>query len=168
MPISHASSDKSAVLRVNRTLHTHPERVCDELFTSHPFFDPRDLVQVKYEMLRRVTREGWAVTQAAATFGLSRPSFYQAQRGFGKHGLWGLVPQRRGPRHAHKLTGEVMSCVETIVSDQPTLSMSALAGLIAVRCGVVVHPRTLVRHLAASKKKLLWSALPARSKLLHS
>jgi hypothetical protein len=35
---------------------------------------PRDLVQVKYEMLRRVRVDGHSVSQSATGFGLSRPS----------------------------------------------------------------------------------------------
>ena len=73
----------------------------DAAFTAGgPFFDPEDLVQVKYEMLRRVREEGAAVTQASAAFGFSRPSFYAAQAAFQEAGLPGLVPQRPGPRRA--------------------------------------------------------------------
>ena len=35
-------------------LHKRLEQVTDELFRQGDFFDPRDLVQVKYEMLRRI------------------------------------------------------------------------------------------------------------------
>ena len=38
-------------------LHPHPERVTDPLFQHGPFFDARDAVQVKYEMLRAVRVE---------------------------------------------------------------------------------------------------------------
>jgi hypothetical protein len=44
-------------------LNPSPERVTDELFQE--FFDPRDLVQVKYEMLRRVQTEGQPVGRSA-------------------------------------------------------------------------------------------------------
>ena len=53
------SEEKLAILRQTHTLHPHPERVRDPLFTSgSPFFDPRDLVQVKYELLRKVRVDG--------------------------------------------------------------------------------------------------------------
>ena len=41
-------------------------------------------------------------------FGLSRPTFYQAEAAFEQDGLAGLLPQPRGPKSAHKLTPEVM------------------------------------------------------------
>jgi hypothetical protein len=49
------SDEKLTILRQSHTLHPRPDQVRDPLFTSgSPFFDPRDLVQVKYELLRRV------------------------------------------------------------------------------------------------------------------
>src|SRR5215469_10024487 len=72
--------EKLKALRESHTLHPHPEQVRDPLFTSgSPFFDPRDLVQVKYELLRRVQVEGDSVTHATAQFALSRQTFYAAQ-----------------------------------------------------------------------------------------
>ena len=67
------------------------------MFWGGEFFDPRDLVQVKYEMLRRAREEGVAVSRAAEAFGFSRVAFYQIQRAFESEGLAGLLPRRRGP-----------------------------------------------------------------------
>jgi len=69
---------KLQTLQQQGTLNPRPKDVSDELFVQDGFFDPRDLVQVKYEMLRRVQADGKSVTDAAASFGFSRPSFYQA------------------------------------------------------------------------------------------
>jgi hypothetical protein len=95
---------KDHILKANGTLNPHARRVHDALFHETPFFDPRDLLQVKYEMLRRVRIDGWPVSRAAAAFGLSRPSFYQTQRAFERHGLGGLLPRKRGPKAGRKLT----------------------------------------------------------------
>ena len=85
-------------------LHPRPHQVHDPLFQRSAFFDPRDLVLVKYEMLRRVRVEGQSVTQVAERFGFSRVAFYQAMAAFQKQGLVGLLPRRRGPKAASKLT----------------------------------------------------------------
>ena len=69
---------KQAALAETRCLNPHPEQVRDEAFLASEFFDARDLVQVKYEMVRRVKAEGASVTSAAAAFGYSRPSYYEA------------------------------------------------------------------------------------------
>ena len=89
---------KQQILRANGTLNPHPDKISDPLFCGADFFDACDLLQVKYEMLRRVDTEGWSVTQAAEVFGLSRPAFYQTRAVFEQDGLWGLIPKKRGPR----------------------------------------------------------------------
>jgi hypothetical protein len=58
---------------------SHPQDVTHPRFQASAFFDPDDLLQVKYEMLREVRMEQRPVAQTAREFGLSRPSFYQAQ-----------------------------------------------------------------------------------------
>jgi transposase len=145
---------KSRALQQEGSLHPHPEQVKDELFLTHEFFDPRDLVQVKYEMLRRVQSEGQAVSQSAARFGFSRPSFYQTQAAFQQGGLPALMPQKRGPKKAHKLTAEVLAFVRQAQQEDPSLRPAALASLVKDRYGVSVHPRSLERALRRGQKKL--------------
>ena len=148
-----ASNAKRRILQQQGSLNPHPEAVTDPLFLQEPFFDPHDLVQVKYEMLRRVQSEGQSVTQAAVAFGFSRPSFYQALSAFEQGGLGGLIPQKRGPKAAHKLTAEVMQFVREQQAADPELRPPALVRLIARHFGVVVHPRSIERALARSQKK---------------
>jgi transposase len=145
---------KTRALQQEACLHPHPEQVTDELFLTHEFFDPRDLVQVKYEMLRRVQSEGQAVSHSAAHFGFSRPSFYQAQAAFQQGGLPSLMPQKRGPKKAHKLTAEVLALVRQAQQQDPALRPPALALLVKKQYGITVHPRSLERALTRSQKKL--------------
>jgi transposase len=145
---------KTRVLQQEASLHPHPEQVTDELFLTHEFFDPRDLVQVKYEMLRRVQNEGQAVSHSAAHFGFSRPSFYQAQSAFEQGGLPALMPQKRGPKKAHKLTAEVLAFVRHAQQEDPSLRPAALASLVKNKYGITVHPRSIERALTRSQKKL--------------
>lgn len=144
---------KLEALREQGTLNPHPEKVTDSLFQENDFFDPRDLVQVKYEMLRRVRVDKAAVTQAASSFGFSRVSFYQAQSTFEEHGLPGLVPGKRGPREAHKLTPEVLDFITRTRVGQPGLKFEDLAREVARQFGTEVHPRSIERALARSQKK---------------
>jgi transposase len=145
---------KTRALQQEASLHPHPEQVTDELFLTHEFFDPRDLVQVKYEMLRRVQSEGQAVSHSVAHFGFSRPSFYQAQAAFEQGGLPALMPQKRGPKKAHKLTAEVLAFVRQAQQEDPSLRPAALASLVRDRYGVTVHPRSIERAWTRSQKKL--------------
>src|SRR5437870_12394195 len=89
-------------LRQRGCLNPYPEKVADPLFAGSDFFDARDLVQVKYEMVRRVEIDGHTISDSAAAFGLSRPTFYQAQTARETGGLSALATQMPGRRRAHK------------------------------------------------------------------
>src|SRR6266545_38330 len=95
MARSRKPDPKAEELAAARSLNPHPEAVVDEAFATSPFLDPRDLVQVKYEMVRRVRQEGAAVAAAAASFGFSRPSWYAAAAALDQAGLPGLLPASR-------------------------------------------------------------------------
>jgi transposase len=155
MAVQMAEHDpKLEALRQQGVLNPRPGEVTDELFVEDSFFDARDLVQVKYEMLRRVQAEGKSVSAAAAGFGFSRPSFYQAQSAFGRDGLAGLVPHKRGPKQAHKLTEEVLALIREVRSEDPSVRPGELAHLIQQRFGTTVHPRSIERALSRHQKKL--------------
>ena len=139
---------KAEELTASRTLNPHPETVRDEAFTSGEFFDARDLVQVKYEMVRRVETDGVSVTEAASAFGFSRQSYYTAAQALADGGLAALVPAKPGPRGAHKLTDEVLDHLEDLRSRQPGLATKDLARAVADRFGVAVHSRSVERALA--------------------
>ena len=53
---------KEAALAEARCLNPHPEQVTDAEFLASEFFDARDAVQVKYEMVRKVRADGAPVT----------------------------------------------------------------------------------------------------------
>jgi len=146
---------KAEALRQRGCLNPHPEKVTDPLFAEWDFFDSRDLVQVKYEMVRRVQTDGQAVSASAAAFGFSRPSFYQAQSLLDSGGLAALAPQKPGPRRAHKLDAEVMDFLEKLRSEDGSLKPGELALRIEDRFGRKVHPRSIERALVRQEKKRL-------------
>ncbi|MBA2684055.1 MAG: helix-turn-helix domain-containing protein [Gemmatimonadaceae bacterium] len=139
---------KERELARSRTLNPHPEAVIDEGFASSGFFDARDVVQVKYEMVRRVEAEGATVSATAGAFGFSRQSYYSAAAALADGGLVGLVPARPGPRAAHKLTREVLDHLAGLREADPGLRAAELAAAVAERFGVRVHPRSVERALA--------------------
>lgn len=144
---------KVEALRRQGCLHPHAEQVTDPLFGDSDFFDARDLVQVKYEMLRRVRVDGRPITESTAAFGLSRPAFYQAQAGFAQDGLGGLVRKRPGPRRSHKLSIDVVAFLESLLEEDTLLPATTLAERVLDRFGLSIHPRSIERALARRKKK---------------
>jgi transposase len=144
---------KLDALRQTGTLHPHPQLVTDPVFQEQPFFDARDLMQVKYELLRKVEVDGAPVSSAVTAFGLSRPSYYQARSAFEQDGLAGLAPQKRGPRRAHKLTDEVLALLEQLRVEQPEIRYTEMAERVRERIGLAVNPRSIERRLGRGQKK---------------
>ena len=144
---------KRQALHDSGTINMHAEAVHDSAFVGSEFFDPHDLVQVRYEMLRRVSAEGLSITDAVARFGVTRPTFYKAQADFARAGLVGLLPAKRGPHGPHKITDEVMRFIEQSRLDEPHLDGPTLVERIQHHFGLAVHRRTVERALARSKKK---------------
>jgi len=144
---------KCEALRQQGALNPRSRDVTHPLFQASEFFDARDLLQVKYEMLRQVQVENQPVSRSAAAFGFSRPSFYQAQAAFAREGLSGLVPRKRGPHGAHKLTPEVMAFVAETRDAEPSSGMVELARRVEERFGLRVHPRSIERGLRKKKPR---------------
>ena len=144
---------KTERLRVLGALNRQPERVLAPWFVPDTFFDPRDLVQVKYEMLRLVQVEGASKADAAALFGVSRPTFYQAEAAFDKGGLAGLMPRRRGPKGAHKLDQHLMDFIAAYQHKRGRVGARELADVIDKELGISVHPRSIERAMARKKKR---------------
>jgi len=153
MAINKIPDLKSQALRQRGSLNSHPEKVTDPLFAASNFFDARDLVQVKYEMVRRVQVDRQPVSSSATAFGFSRPSFYQAQARLESGGLAALVPQKPGPRRRHKLDAEVMQFLQKLRSEDPSLKPADLVGHILERFGRRIHVRSVERALAQQEKK---------------
>ena len=145
---------KQETLRQFGTLNVAAEAVSDEFFLSREFFDRRDLVQVKYEMLRRVRIDGASVVQAARDFGFSRTAFYQALAVLEEQGLPGLIPKRPGPKQAHKLNDEVLEFIDQQRQNaDEVLRSDALAQMVLEEFRLSVHPRSIERALSKRQKK---------------
>jgi transposase len=153
MPDRRRPDPKLDALRERGLLNPRPERVSDEVFRQSDFFDARDLLQVKYEMIRRVQVDRAPVARVASAFGFSRPSFYEAKAAFTEGGLPGLLPTKRGPRSAHKLSREVMDFIQEIRTGDGGVSAPTLVRLVKERFGVAVHRRSVERALGRLGKK---------------
>lgn len=144
---------KRRSLEEHGSLNRRPEAVRAPLFAEHDFFDPEDLVQVKYEMLRRVRVDGETVSAVAAEFGLTRPSFYAARERFESEGLAGIIPRRSGPHGGHKLSEEVVDFLEEVLAAAPSTRPSQLVDRVQQQFGRHVHVRSIERALNRRRKK---------------
>lgn len=143
---------KEAKLRSTGTLNRSPEKVKSKLFESNSFFDGRDLMQLKYEMLRAVVHENHSVSECCAQFGLSRTAFYHARTAYENEGLAGLIADKPGPKRASKLTDEVLSALRQYAADAPGVSLANLQEFVKTRFNIDIHPRTIKRRMNGAKK----------------
>ena len=148
-----AAAAKRQALEATGTFNPHFAVVRHALFQAGGFFDPQDLLQLKYETLRAVERDGFPIARAASEFGLSRPTIYQAQSQLKAEGLQGLLPRRRGPRAAHKLTAEVVGYLKEQRRAEPGLAAAELAGRVRERFRIKLHPRTIEKALKRQGQK---------------
>jgi transposase len=139
-------------LKKEGTLHPNPDKVRADLLEKSPFFDANDLMQMKYEMLRSVSVDQQPIADAAHTFGLSRVAYYRAQEQYQRHGLAGLLPRRRGPKHPHKFTSEVMSFIEEqLAATGQRPDWNLLSEQIEDRFAINTHPRSVERAVRLKK-----------------
>jgi len=142
---------KADALAEDGTLNPAPGKVCDPKFQGGGFFDPRDVVQVKYEMLRRVSVDNASVTDVSDEYGISRPTYYQAKADFEEAGIAGLVPKKRGPRGPHKIQAELLAFLRKQLAPGEPIRARDLAKLVRKEFGVDVHPRTIERAVGGKK-----------------
>lgn len=137
---------------LNPVVHPRPEKVEDPLFhAGGAFFDPRDLVQIKYEMLRCYHADGVSIAEAARRFGLSRQTFYLTDAAFRASRLLGLLPGHPGPKGPRKVSPEMAGFLRAQHREHPELGYGDLCARAADTFDIHVHPRT-VRRLLAKKK----------------
>jgi transposase len=148
---SDSKHPKVRALLEEGTLNPAPGKVQDAKFHDGEFFDPRDIVQVKYEMLRRVSVEKASVTSATEDYGVSRPTYYQTKSSFEQAGIAGLLPSKRGPHGPHKVQGAVLQFIqEHVVAGEP-IRARQLAEQIRKKFNLDLHPRTIERAVGVKK-----------------
>ena len=156
-----AEDPKVAALREARCLNPHPQDVTDEAFLAADFFDARDAVQVKYEMVRRVKADGAPVTAAAAAFGYSRAVLLRGGRRAGASPGWtGWC--RPSPGRGAATSSPRRSWRAPSSSWQPTRRCrpAGLPDPSPRRFGVRVHPRSVERALARRRERTPKAADP--------
>jgi len=143
-------SAKRQALRAAGTFNPRAAQVRHTLFEHSDFFDPEDLLQLKYETLRTLEKDGYSIAKAAREFGLSRPTIYQAQEQFQRQGLEGLLPSKRGPQKPHKLTEEVVQFLRDQTTASPAITSEELARHVRQRFDIQLHPGPVTKSKEGS------------------
>jgi transposase len=138
---------KDDVLKENGCFNANHEKVSAAVFNSIPFFDKKDIVQVKYEMVRAASNNEGSITDIADAFGFSRKSYYQISGAFNSGGLYALVHRKTGPKTAHKLNADVQGFINTYLGENRGASANEISAAIEAEMRVRIHPRTIYRFL---------------------
>ena len=144
--------DKKEFLVKNGAYNKNYEKVINKKFIDNNFYDPMDMAQVKYEMLKEVEKNGMTITEAAEEFGFSRTAYYNIKEAFGKRGLMGLAPEKPGPKKPYKLTESYQKIIDECIIKNPEISSGEIAGIINKNSDININKRTIERYRA--KKKL--------------
>jgi transposase len=146
---------KRAFLKNEGLLNSKPQRVSHPLFETLDFFDPFDLPQVRYEMIRSARVEKMSVLEACQLFGFSREYFYKLERAFMSRGYIAMLGSTMGRRPIIALNQEIINFIAHQKIEQPGVSGEKLRQQIQRLYKVDCSRRTverIVEKLGLSKK----------------
>ena len=103
------TESKKKFLQQEGLLNPKPERVSHPLFETLGFFDPFDLPQVRYEMIRTARVEKISVAETCNLFGFSREYFYKLERTFMARRYVALLGSTRGDVDRSSLSTKKLS-----------------------------------------------------------
>ena len=142
------SDTKLQALEKAGALYKRAERVQSPLFERLDFFDARDTLQVKYEMLRSHEIDDLPISRAAEQFGYTRQAYYQIRDAFAREGIPGLAGKKRGRKGPVKCTPEVVAFLVEEKQRNRELTGEELAERLLANKGVELHRRTIEKIVA--------------------
>lgn len=149
------TDSKKKFLEQEGLINPKPQRVSDPLFEKLEFFDPLDLPQVRYEMIRAARVENITVSEACKLFGFSREYFYRLERAFMARGYAALLGSTMGRRPLIALNQEVVNFMIHRKIEEPKISGEKLRHEIRHIYNVDCSRRTverIVEKLGLTKK----------------
>ena len=137
---------KQEILLENGTYNRNHGKVVEQRFVSDDFYDPQDLVQVKYEMLRTANETQRSIEEIAGKFGFSRAAFYKIKTSYEKEGVSSFVPDKSGPKNARKLTRAHQEFIDNYLAQNPNVSSGNMAAILYEERGLKISKRTVERY----------------------
>jgi len=134
-------------LQESGCFNSNHAKVTAGIFKSSPFFDRKDLVQVKYEMVRAASNGEGNVTEISGAYGFSRKSYYQISKALESGGLCALIPQKKGPKGPSKLNPEVSAFIDAYAEERKDAKANEISAALEAAKGIRLHPRTIHRYL---------------------
>ena len=140
-------NSKIDVLKENGSYNENSASVQAEHFKHGIFFDPHDLVQVKYEMVRSVEKDNASIGEAASMYGFSRQTFYTCRTAIEQEGIGGLIPRKKGPKTGYKLDEDGKHFIDQYMERHPHAKPQEINQALEKELGLHIHNRTIIRYL---------------------
>ena len=144
---------KQETLVDNGTYNKNHDKVKEQRFASDDFYDPQDLAQVKYEMLRTARETERNIDEIADKFGYSRAAFYKIKTSFDERGVSAFVSGKSGPKNARKLTEEHQEFIDRYLAEHPTASSGNIADILKKERGLIINKRTVERYRSSRRRR---------------
>lgn len=142
--------DKVELLKASRTYNFGYDRVTDDVFADSQLLDPRDLLQVRYEIVRAVDN-GESPERVAPRFGVSGMTARRCVERLAGGGILALVPERSGPRGPRALGAEAEAFVDAFALAHPLASGREVHEALEAALAPGVSQRTVERRLALKR-----------------
>ena len=121
-------------------------------FNNDDFYDPSDIVQVKYEMLRGVREHDLTVEEVSKQYGMSRTAYYNAKEAFEENGVLGLIPVKRGPKGS-RLDPETERCIDEYLADHPRSKTPEVCKRVLSVTGISIPVSTMRRIIKIKREQ---------------
>ena len=144
--------DKEERLKSTHTFNPNYDKINDPTFASSDVLDTRDLLQVRYEMVRSVRIDKDSPKDVASRFGVSEATLRRHIRDLRDGGMIALVPDIRGPKGQHSLNDEEIQYIESYLVKHPDASGGQVHSALVQEKQSEVSKRTIERYLASKKE----------------
>jgi transposase len=138
--------DKIEILISNGTYNKNYKKITNTKFVTNSFYDPMDIVQVKYEMLKEIIDSKQSIKRISKEFGFSRTSFYKIKEAYESRGLSALIPQKTGPKKPKKLTEFYQEYIDEYIVKNPKASSNEVTEILKKDTGISINKRTVERY----------------------
>ena len=129
------------------------DKVTEPRFLDSDLFDPKDLLQVRYEMVRSIKEGVITLDEVPSKYGVSAMTAKRCVSSLEKGGIIALVPERKGPKGPSSLDDESLRFIDSYIAEHPKASGRKVHDALEAEKHVGVSKRTVERYLSSKKAK---------------
>ena len=145
--------DKEAFLKANHTFNFRNDKVIASRFIESDLYASRDLLQVRYELVRSIEEGDIALDEVPDKYGVSSVTAKRYVRSFKEGGMIALVPEQKGPKGPSSLDDEALRFIDSYIAEHPKASGRKVHEALESERHLGISKRTVERYLSSKKAK---------------